>query len=82
MSTMPIIPVFQSDGVNVYQNNDGTLVPMKECICGLAYHRHCPVEEHRRRATWEPYAALKLAGHVKSRAEWLEELKSATKAIE
>lgn len=83
LSQQPIIPIVKdSFGENCYENTDGKLIPMKACVCGLAYYRRCPVEEHRRRAAWEPYAALKLAGHVKNREEWLAEVRAASGAIQ
>ena len=67
---LPIIPVMRNaKGEWCYKNDDKVLIPMRACICGIAYAPDCPIDEHRRRSELEDREALELAGHLMSRRE-------------
>lgn len=67
---LPIIPVVRNEkGEWCYRNDDKRLIPMRACICGIAYAPDCPVDEHRRRNELEDDEILEIAGHKMSRRE-------------
>ena len=66
-ANLPWIPVVRNDaGEWCYENDNDALVPIKSCVCGIAYAPHCPVDEHKRRSKLEEKEALVLAGHIPS----------------
>ncbi len=72
---LPIAPVATNKKQNNYIQPDGTLVSMKECVCGPYSDRDCPVIAHKQRAKAEKTAwgGLYYIRRLKKQREWLAE---------